>query len=86
MALILSSPVKLAKEKTSDDENWGEWQGLGEGYVARRRQPPKLDLPKYERRLANVQARVKKLLKKSRSCSTAMKKPEMMDIQISDIH
>ena len=62
-ALMLTAPVLQAKEKPADDANWSEWKALGDGYVARRRQPPKLDLPKAERKLTNVQDRLEKLLK-----------------------
>ncbi len=61
--LLLSAPAVQAEDKPVDDANWSEWKPLGDGYVARRRQPPKLDLPKAERKLANVQDRLDKLLK-----------------------
>lgn len=64
MALILSAPLAQAKEKTAGDEHWGEWKAMGDGYVARRRQPARLDLPRAERRQANVQERLQKLLAK----------------------
>ena len=58
--LILSATALQAKDKTSTDDGWGEWKSMGNGYVARRRQPAKLYLPKAERRQANVQPRTKK--------------------------
>ncbi len=62
LALILAAPLAQANQKTSDKDHWGEWHALGDGYVARRRQPAKLDQPKTERRHAMVQDRLDRLL------------------------
>ncbi|MCB1689646.1 MAG: hypothetical protein KDI33_14220 [Halioglobus sp.] len=54
--LCIVTPAHASKEKPADEE-WSDWSSLGAGYVARRRQPEKLDKPQWERRLATTQGR-----------------------------
>ena len=49
------APLAQAKKDKADDANWSDWSAIGAGYVARRREPPKMDLPPSERRLAGTQ-------------------------------
>ncbi len=56
------SAPSFAADNNSRSDSWGSWKAMGEGYVARRKQPPKLDLPKSERRQASVQERLQHVL------------------------
>lgn len=62
--LLLSAPGAQADESTGDGVQWGPWTALGNGYVARRRQPAKFDQPKFERQLSRVQLRLQTLLQR----------------------
>lgn len=61
VGMVLPSSAVEAKENKGNSSGWGQWQAMGEGYVARRREPPQLDLPRSERRLENVQLRLQRL-------------------------
>ncbi len=61
--LCLSATAAPTPENAGD-EGWSEWKTLGKAYVARRREPARLNLPRVERRQVNVQARLEKLLRK----------------------
>ncbi len=52
--LCMVAPSHAKKEKPAADE-WSNWSSLGAGYVARRREPEKMDKPRSERRLASTQ-------------------------------
>lgn len=70
VASLLSSPLTVAQENEITQEHWGEWRALGSGYVARRREPPKLNHDAMERQLDGVQQNSSKLqLKKARLIS-----------------
>lgn len=55
--LCIVTPAHAKKEKPAEDE-WSEWSSLGAGYVARRREPEKMDKPRWQRRLATTQERI----------------------------
>ncbi|MCB1703983.1 MAG: hypothetical protein KDI17_03920 [Halioglobus sp.] len=62
--LYMASPAHAKKDKPAP-EAWSDWSSLGAGFLARRREPEKMDRPVSERRLATTQARA--ISKKSRS-------------------
>ena len=54
------SPRSIAQQSDAEDQ-WGDWQSLGEGYVARRKVPVNLDKEVTSRRTKNVQSRLERL-------------------------
>ena len=57
-ALALPGSQALATTDTAVDESrWGQWQPMASGYIARRRQPSKIDHAVEQRRLPGVQER-----------------------------
>ena len=54
LALLISPAFTVAAE-AEDGVQWSEWKAVGNGYLSRRKQPPKLESPIAERQLANVQ-------------------------------
>ncbi len=63
-SLALSASALQAKPKqNADDEGWDQWKGLSNGFVGRRKVPPKAHLKASQRRLDSTQKRGKKTLK-----------------------
>jgi Peptidase family C25 len=54
---LWTAPEAQAKnnKKKTEDAQWSDWSALGAGYVARRREPPKMHLAPSERILARTQ-------------------------------
>ncbi len=57
MLLLPASLATAAPNNAGPEEGWSEWQALPGGHAGRRREPPRMNLPASERRLARVQAR-----------------------------
>ena len=56
-ASLWNAPPAQAKNDESQDSQWSEWSAIGAGYIARRREPPGIDLPATQRRLTDTQSR-----------------------------
>ena len=53
--LLLASGVVQAKDKPENGQNFDNWKALGSGYVARRKVPPRMEMPVEQRRLDTTQ-------------------------------
>lgn len=81
-ALVLAvalqvAPSAGANETRPEEASWSDWAVIGAGFVARRREPPGLDLPPVERRLADTQSRNTRKL--SRGGRDDARQPEPTD-------
>ncbi len=64
LALVATPPAagsepNAAHVAEEQSPQWGEWTPLGGGLVGRRREPPRLERPLAERRVASVEARLR---------------------------
>lgn len=57
LACLCMVPLAHAKKEQPTEEKWSDWSSLGAGYVARRREPEKMDKPRSLRRLKTTQVR-----------------------------
>lgn len=66
LGAVFSAPnLSAATESLADSEQWSEWKAMDQGFVARRRQPPKINLPKSERKRSAKQSTLKTHKKKT---------------------
>ncbi|MFT5609517.1 MAG: hypothetical protein ACI9WC_000208 [Arenicella sp.] len=72
--LLAFSVSSHAQQPIQDDgTQWGQWQAMDKGFIARRKVPPRMDLALEERALKQVKAQPSRLLKKRATLLTEMK-------------
>jgi hypothetical protein len=63
-ALLAFLPISQAQEVEADGTQWGEWEPIDKGFIARKKVPPRMHLKADKRALKSVTQQRSRLLKK----------------------
>jgi hypothetical protein len=79
LALSVSSHAQQVIQ--GDGTQWGQWQAMDKGFIARKKVPPRMDLALEERALASVQSQPSRLLKKRSTLLTKMQTEDKQSLR-----
>jgi hypothetical protein len=90
IALALSVSSHAQQPIEDDGTQWGQWQATNQGFIARKKVPPRMDLAVEERALESVRSQPSRLVKRKAKLLTKMQTADeqslkSMQSQLNDI-
>ncbi|MFT5098291.1 MAG: hypothetical protein ACI9H8_001763 [Lysobacterales bacterium] len=82
---LLTTPAFAAAAEAEEGVQWGEWKAGSNGYLLRRKQPPKLESPIAERYSTKVQERLPKLKQLEKRLQKELRKQDTSPQEIIEL-